>query len=469
MFLHEDEQWDLFPRPAHEVVIDRLAAQALVESRERAEKHRRAIDEMCAAFIAFNRRSEAQRRRFERYRKLIALRRENAMNAPVPFHQELVPFNDMQKMADAIAKSGLFGMKEPAQALALMLTAQAEGQHPATITQDYDIIQGKATRKTHSVLARFQQSGGHIEWHVLTESKADATFTPPSGAGKPLRMEWTIDMAKRAGLVEKDNWRRYPRAMLRARCIAEGVRATYPAAIGGFLVPEEAQDLDFVAGEVIERSVERSVEPPSSKSEASPATGGAANPQPSQTEAGAAGGASASNGKPPEDEKPLTEGAKSDAAQRPEARRQDGAGSRDRGLREGRRDEVLEVQRCDGLGEKAGADLMLTFDEASHTYFWAGRRVPNVTRVIAHLTDYSKIDPDRLRIAQDEGKAVHKMVELDCRASSTSPRCTPTTGRHGCAGATRPGSASWTRPASIASWPKRRCSISSSASPARRI
>lgn len=167
-------------------------------------------------------------------------------------------------MADAIAKSGLFGMKESTQALALMLTAQAEGQHPATITQDYDIIQGKATRKTHSVLARFQQAGGKVEWHALTETKADATFTPPPGAGSPLRMDWTIDMARRAGLVEKDNWRRYPRAMLRARCIAEGVRATYPAAIGGFLVPEEAQDLDAVLGEVIDRTVDR-VEPPSAK------------------------------------------------------------------------------------------------------------------------------------------------------------------------------------------------------------
>ena len=30
--------------------------------------------------------------------------------------------------------------------------------------------------------------------------------------------------------------------MLRARCIAEGIRAVYPAAIGGMMVSEEAQD-----------------------------------------------------------------------------------------------------------------------------------------------------------------------------------------------------------------------------------
>lgn len=56
-------------------------------------------------------------------------------------------------------------------------------------------------------------------------------------------MEWTFEQARKAKLTSKDNWLNYPRAMLRARCIAEGVRAVYPAAIGGLLVAEEAQDL----------------------------------------------------------------------------------------------------------------------------------------------------------------------------------------------------------------------------------
>jgi hypothetical protein len=153
----------------------------------------------------------------------------------------IIPFQDLQGMAQAIAKSGLFGMKTPDQALALMLVAQAEGQHPATITQDYDIIQGRAARKTHSVLARFQQMGGTVEWHELSDRVADATFSHKAG-GK-LRIQWTIEQAQKAGLTGKDNWKNYPRAMLRARCIAEGIRAVYPAALGGMMVSEEAQDL----------------------------------------------------------------------------------------------------------------------------------------------------------------------------------------------------------------------------------
>lgn len=58
---------------------------------------------------------------------------------------------------------------------------------------------------------------------------------------------------------------------------------------------------------------------------------------------------------------------------------------------------------------------MLTFDSAAHRYYWHGQPVPNVTRIIAPLTDYSRIPPEVLQRAQEQGKAIHKMVELDCR------------------------------------------------------
>lgn len=184
----------------------------------------------------------------------------NSENLPVPMqaaqqHSVYYPIEALERMAGAIAKSGLFGMKTPEQALALMLTAQAEGQHPATVTQDYDIVQGRPARKTNSVLARFQSAGGTVQWHELTENKACATFSHRSGGS--LKMEWTFDQAKKAGLTNKDNWKNYPRAMLRARCIAEGVRAVFPGAIGGMLVAEEAQDVGpFINGTVTDKSIE---------------------------------------------------------------------------------------------------------------------------------------------------------------------------------------------------------------------
>ena len=168
----------------------------------------------------------------------------------------LVPFQEMRGMAEAVAKSGLFGVKTPDQALALMLVAQSEGMHPAAAATDFDIIQGKAARKTHSVLARFQAAGGRVQWDELSDKKARGTFSHP--AGGTITIEWTIEQAHAIGLTGKDIWKNYPRAMLRARVIAEAVRTIYPAAIGGSMVSEEAMDVapmtarDMGAADVVE-------------------------------------------------------------------------------------------------------------------------------------------------------------------------------------------------------------------------
>jgi hypothetical protein len=164
-----------------------------------------------------------------------------ASDAPAPAFS----FADMQRMAVSIAKSGLFGVKDPDQALSLMMIAQAEGKHPAIIARDYDVIQGRAAKKPEAMMRDFQASGGKIEWHTLDDKCAAATFTHPL-APKPLRIDWDIERAKRAGLVDKNGgmYSKYPRAMLRSRCVSEGVRATAPSATSGSYTPEEVRDMD---------------------------------------------------------------------------------------------------------------------------------------------------------------------------------------------------------------------------------
>lgn len=153
----------------------------------------------------------------------------------------IVPFQEMESMASYIVRSKLFGAKEESQAMALMMLAQAEGCHPMTAIQDFDIVQGRPARKTHSILARFQAAGGSVAWEEISGQRAVGIFTHKQGGS--LRVEWTFEQAKKAGLTGKDNWKNYPQAMLRARAIAEGVRAVYPGAIGGMLTVEEAQDI----------------------------------------------------------------------------------------------------------------------------------------------------------------------------------------------------------------------------------
>lgn len=138
----------------------------------------------------------------------------------------IVPWNDQERMATAIAKSGLFGMKDPTTVLALMAVAQAEGRHPASVAKDYHIIQGRPALKADAMLARFQLAGGKVEWKVYTDEKVTGVFTHAQGGS--LEVTWTMAQAKSIGLGGKDNWKNYPRAMLRARVLSEGIRSVYP-------------------------------------------------------------------------------------------------------------------------------------------------------------------------------------------------------------------------------------------------
>jgi hypothetical protein len=152
----------------------------------------------------------------------------------------LIPFEQTQLMAEAIAKSKLFGIQTAEQALALGLLCQAEGRHPAEAARDYHIIGGKPSLKSDAMLARFQQAGGKVEWHEYTHEAVSGTFTHPQGA--TLRVTWTTKDAERAGLGSNPTWKKFPRQMLRARCISEAVRSIYPAVLSGCYAPEEVAE-----------------------------------------------------------------------------------------------------------------------------------------------------------------------------------------------------------------------------------
>ena len=155
----------------------------------------------------------------------------------------LVPMDQMQAMAKALVAGKLFGFKNEQEAISIMLIAQAEGRSPALAVRDYHIIQGRPALKADAMLARFQQEGGVVNWVEYTDTKVSGEFSHPKSSPKPVTITWSLDMAKRIGIANKDNWHKYPRAMLRARCISEGVRTVYPGIAVGIYTIEEVQDI----------------------------------------------------------------------------------------------------------------------------------------------------------------------------------------------------------------------------------
>jgi hypothetical protein len=148
-----------------------------------------------------------------------------------------MPLHDMQTLAVAIAKSQLFGIRTPDQALVLMAIAQAEGRHPVEAARDYDIINGKPAKKAEAMLRDFILAGGTVKWHSLTDDLADATFTHPQTG--EVRIDWDMKRAQTA-FGKKDMYTKFPRQMLRSRVVSEGVRTLWPLATSGMYEPGEA-------------------------------------------------------------------------------------------------------------------------------------------------------------------------------------------------------------------------------------
>jgi len=154
----------------------------------------------------------------------------------------IASIDEMRAFAEAAVKSKFYGFTSPDQMLPLMIIAQSEGRSFASVVQEYSVIQGRPALKAEAMLARFQKAGGHIRWTELSDTRCAAVFS--HAQCDPVEVDWDMDRARQAGLAGRGPWKTYPRAMLKARVISDGVRTAYPACLGGLYTPEEVSDFE---------------------------------------------------------------------------------------------------------------------------------------------------------------------------------------------------------------------------------
>lgn len=154
----------------------------------------------------------------------------------------IIPLPEIRVMAKSAASSKMFSAKAEEQIFTLMLVAQSEGIHPIKALMAYDVINGQPALKASEALARYMDAGGKIEWIKSDKESAKARFTHPSSGS--FEYEYTVEDATDAGLINKDNWRKNLKAMLRARCTSAGIRMSYPRCLNNMYLAEEVQDFD---------------------------------------------------------------------------------------------------------------------------------------------------------------------------------------------------------------------------------
>lgn len=158
-------------------------------------------------------------------------------------HLEPRTFAECVTLGQIAAKSGLFGVKTPEAATMALLTGASLGISPVAALRCISVISGKAALDATLIAGLARRHPECEYWHVVESTDVRCTIeTKRRTDPAPTRITWTMDDAKRAGLLAKDNWKGYPRAMLRARATAELGRAVYSDALAGVYTAEEVSD-----------------------------------------------------------------------------------------------------------------------------------------------------------------------------------------------------------------------------------
>lgn len=130
---------------------------------------------------------------------------------------------------------------KPEATAAAMLYGREVGLPPMTALTQTHVIDGRPSMSAEAMRALILAAGHEVE--TLEHTSERVTMRGRRrGSETWTEVTWTYDMAREAGLIAKDNWRKYRRAMLAARCTADLARLVFPDVIHGMIAYEEAVD-----------------------------------------------------------------------------------------------------------------------------------------------------------------------------------------------------------------------------------
>lgn len=159
-----------------------------------------------------------------------------------------------------LVKSGFLppSIKSVEQAVAVALKGFELGLPIMTSYSHINIIQGKPTISAELMLALiYRDCQGCVITFVKIEDDCCILEAARPG-GKPHTFKYDTTDAKYAGLLNRSQWKQYPRAMFRSRCVSEMARTLFPDAIMGCsYTPEElSPDLPPYMGDSIPHPVD---------------------------------------------------------------------------------------------------------------------------------------------------------------------------------------------------------------------
>lgn len=162
-------------------------------------------------------------------------------------------FEDGMRLAELIVESGMFGVKNRADAFIRISTGVALGLSAVQSLRGIYVISGKAGLSADLMMALCLQSPDCEYFRMVESTPRGATFAAKRRSDpKPTELSFTIDDAKTAGLTGNAMYSKYPAQMLRARCIAALARLVFPERCHGLYTPDELKTGELAKDEIPE-------------------------------------------------------------------------------------------------------------------------------------------------------------------------------------------------------------------------
>lgn len=147
----------------------------------------------------------------------------------------------MMRVGAELSKSRFLpeAVKTPEQAFAIIVAGQELGLPPMQALRSIVLVKGKVTLSSELMLALTSRAGVRHEWTETTDERVTLKLTRP---GYAAHVEtYSMDDVKKAGNAG-GMYSKYPRNMLRARCVSNACRAYCPDILMGVYVEGELDD-----------------------------------------------------------------------------------------------------------------------------------------------------------------------------------------------------------------------------------
>jgi hypothetical protein len=115
----------------------------------------------------------------------------------------------------------------PADTFSVLLAGHGLGLSPIQSLQSIVLISGKPYISTEVILGLAYRAGHQVQWLESTDRRATVRVTRGDGHGTA-EVTYTLAQAQAAGLTSKDNWKRMPAEMLRARAVRAALKMVAP-------------------------------------------------------------------------------------------------------------------------------------------------------------------------------------------------------------------------------------------------